>query len=300
MIAVNWGTTNFRAYRLNTEGTVLERRTTPQGILSIDREAFADALIAQTGDWIAAGETHFLLSGMVGSRQGWKETGYVRCPAGIEELIGGLVQVEFSAAEVFIVPGMICSDTEGVPDVMRGEETEILGALNQHLEPHLDQHHQVDLVCLPGTHSKWAHVEGGKTHGFTTYMTGEIFAALSRHTIFARQIVPGDSSMDAFSQGVARSKESGGLLHHLFGARSRVLTQIMRPEETSSYLSGMLIGHEVGSAIQEACHVQLVGAEPLCLLYAAAIGLHGGTSSIIGEDAAARGLAAIGRRLSWI
>ncbi len=292
MIAVNWGTTNFRAYRIGAGAEVLERRESPGGILSVEAGNFATALRGEIGDWLDEGERQILLAGMVGSRQGWKEAQYVSCPGGVAELVGAMVVVDFEQAEVRLAPGMICFSADGIPDVMRGEETEILGVLNGCESD--------DTICLPGTHAKWVRVEDGKITAFQTFMTGEIFAALSTHTILARLMTAGPMLDAAFLRGVDRSRDAGGVLHHLFGVRTLVLTAEMKEQEASSYLSGLLIGHEVRAMIREHQHIHLVGASQLCSLYQKAIAACGGRSTIAIEDAAARGLTLLGRRLLWI
>ncbi len=174
MIGVDWGTTGFRAFRLR-DGQVLDRRDAPRGILAVPPGGFADALQAEVGDWLRDGETHVLLAGMVGSRQGWVEAPYLACPAGLEELASGLMPVPFTNAQVAVIPGLSSRDASGVPEVMRGEETQLIGAFLTA--------ERLTTACLPGTHSKWARLEGGRIVSFTTHMTGEVYAALRGHTI---------------------------------------------------------------------------------------------------------------------
>ncbi|MES1155616.1 MAG: 2-dehydro-3-deoxygalactonokinase, partial [Pseudorhodoplanes sp.] len=212
MIGIDWGTSSFRAFRLADDGAVLERRQAPRGILTVANGAFADVVHEFAGDWLKAGEQHVLLSGMIGSRQGWRESQALQCPAGVEDLARALTPVPFDGARVFIVPGVTAKDGQGIPEFMRGEETQIAGLL-----PSIGVR---GIVCLPGTHSKWARIEQGRIAGFTTHMTGEAFAALSEHTILGR-LMQGDAADEgAFDRGVTRSADSGGLLHHLFGART--------------------------------------------------------------------------------
>jgi 2-dehydro-3-deoxygalactonokinase len=175
---------------------------------------------------------------------------------------------------------------------MRGEETEVMGVL--------DICGGEGLVCLPGTHSKWIRLSDGTIISFITCMTGEVFAALRKCTILSR-IMTSDVAVDseAFLRGIVRSAEAGGLLHHLFSVRTLALTDQLKDQASASYLSGLLIGHEVRAVMAPGAHVHLVGAPQLCSLYAQAIQACGGSFTIEDEDAAARGLAAIGRRLSW-
>ncbi len=288
MIGVDWGTSSVRAYRLGANGAVEERREAGRGILQVEAGGFADALRDLAGDWIAAGETRVLLSGMVGSRQGWVEAPYVPCPAGLADLAAGLVPVPFEGAEVLLVPGLSAEDAHGVPEVMRGEETQIVGAATP-----------ADLACLPGSHSKWARVSTGRVEGFTTFLTGEAFAALRGHTILGRAMQGGEGNGAAFDRGVARAGEAGGLLHHLFGVRALGLFGRLDDADAAAYLSGLLIGHEVRSAMPTGAAVHLVGAAALCARYARAVALCGGRASIDEGEAAARGLAAIGEQAAW-
>ena len=173
---------------------------------------FGDTLREEIGPWLAAGEEHVLLSGMIGSRQGWKEAPYLPCPAGPSRLAAALVDIGFDWARVKLVPGLSGSDESGVAEVMRGEETQVMG-----VQPLL---RNGGIACLPGTHSKWVRVEGGRIVGFTTHMTGEAFAALRGHTILGRMMRDGPTDGAPFEAGLARSAEPGGLLHHLFGVRA--------------------------------------------------------------------------------
>ena len=293
MIAVDWGTSNFRAYRLRAEGTILERRSSAQGILGIEIGGFSEALRAGINDWLADGEERILLCGMIGSRQGWVEAPYLPCPAGVAELAHSVVSVPFAGAEVRLVPGVSAHDSDGVPEVMRGEETQAAGLLESGASPML--------VCFPGTHSKWVHLRDRRIVNFTTSMTGEVYGALRNHTILGRTMAT-ENTVDnaAFLQGVARSADSGGLLHHLFGVRTLTLMDQLKADSSASYLSGLLIGNEVRAAMPYPSAVHLVGAASLCALYRQAIETCGAPATVEAEDAAARGLAAIGRRLRWI
>jgi len=286
MITVDWGTTSFRAFRLRG-AEVIGRYAGPDGILQVPPGSFASTLRAAIAPWLADGETRVLMSGMVGSRQGWQEAPYLPCPAGAAELAAGLVAVPFEGARVLLAPGLSIGGE--VPEVMRGEEVQIVGALAQM--------GQDAVACLPGSHSKWARIAGGRIEGFTTHLTGEAFAALRDHTILGRLIQPGAApDPDAFARGVARSADPGGLLHHLFGVRT--LGLFGRLADAESYLSGLLIGHEVRAAAPSG-PVYLIGAPTLCALYARAIRQCGGSSILVGEDAAAQGLAIIAEHAPW-
>jgi 2-dehydro-3-deoxygalactonokinase len=220
------------------------------------------------------------MSGMVGSRQGWKEAPYVQCPAGFDEIAAELVEVRQG---VWIVPGLACRDSAGVPDVMRGEEVQVLGA------------GQDGLICLPGTHSKWVEVKKGRIERFSTFMTGEVYAVLKQHSILGRMMAEERPDAGAFAEGVGRSGEAGGLLHHLFGVRTRGLMAELGAAASASYLSGILIGHELRS--QDAKQFHLLGAPALASLYQQAAAALGIETRTLDPDAAVRSLYRLGAML---
>lgn len=292
MIGVDWGTSSQRAYLMDDEGRVRDRRETGHGIMHVEGGRFAAALREIAGDWIAGGERHVLLAGMIGSRQGWVEAPYLPCPAGPRELAGALVEVPFEGAEVRLVPGLSDRDAAGTPEVMRGEETQLAG-----LPALLDE---TALACLPGSHAKWASLGSGRVLSYRTYLSGETFTALRTGTILGRMMQDGPIHEEAFDRGLARSAEPGHLLHHLFGVRGLGLAGRLSDTESASYLSGLLIGHEVrAEAPAPAVPVHLIGAGSLCSLYARAIAACGGHAVIEDCEAAARGLLRIGREAKW-
>ena len=279
MIAIDWGTTSFRAYRLSAEGAVVEERSSADGILSV--KDFPAVLAAQIRGWT---ERPIVMSGMVGSRQGWKEVPYVQCPAGARELYMHMTEV---APQVWIVPGVSCVDEAGVPDVMRGEETQILGVL-QDLEDD-------SLVCLPGTHSKWVHVRGDRIVGVRTYFTGELFSVLKQHSLLGRMMEDGPADESSFAEGIDRSADEGGLLNHLFGVRTRGLFGEIGNVQAASYLSGLLIGHEL-RAIAPKRPFGILGAPELAARYERAAALLGFKARRLDSLAAPRGLFALIRK----
>jgi 2-dehydro-3-deoxygalactonokinase len=293
MIGVDWGTTSFRAFRIAPEGTIRDRRAGMRGIVHVPDARFGDTLREEIGPWLAAGENHVLLSGMIGSRQGWKEAPYLPCPAGAPQVAAALVEIEFDWAQVKLVPGLSATDEAGVAEVMRGEETQVFGVL--------EAMGGSGLACLPGTHSKWVRVEDGRITGFTTHMTGEAFGALRGHTILGRMMREGPSNGAPFDAGVRRSGDPGGLLHHIFGARALVLAGSLAETDAAAYLSGILVGHEVHAALaaQQGTVVHVIGAPDLTALYARAISANGGFPERHDGEAAARGLALIGERAAW-
>ena len=293
MIGVDWGTTSFRAFRIAKDGTIRDRRTALRGLLNVPDNRFADTLREEVGPWLAAGEDHVLLSGMIGSRQGWKEAPYLPCPAGAPEVAAALVAIEFDWGQVKLVRGLSAVDDAGVAEVMRGEETQVFGVLGAMGGS--------GLACLPGTHSKWVRIEGGRIVGFTTHMTGEAFGVLRGHTILGRMMREGPADGAPFDAGVRRCGDPGGLLHHIFGARSLVLAGQLAETDAAAYLSGILIGHEVRAALAgrtgEVVHV--IGTPELTMLYARAISAYGGYPERHDGEAAARGLALIGGHAEW-
>jgi 2-dehydro-3-deoxygalactonokinase len=286
VIAIDWGTSGFRAYRLDGHGNILKSRTTAKGILAVPAGGFAEVLEEQVGDWIAQGEAPIVMSGMVGSRQGWIEVPYVQCPAGFAEIAAAMREVRWGERRARIVPGLTCRDAAGVHDVMRGEEVQLLGVS--------DELPAAALVCLPGTHSKWVVFEHQKIAKFSTYMTGEAYAVLKQHTILGRMMEEGEPDARAFSEGVERSDEPGGLLHHLFGVRTRGLMGELGPAASASYLSGILIGHELRDAAGGSTRVHILGAPALAALYQQAAASLGIEVQALDPNAAVRALFRLG------
>jgi len=290
VIAIDWGTSSFRAYRLGEDGGVLERRSAPLGIMQVDDGRFAEALDNQVGDWLAAGEAPVVMSGMIGSRQGWMEVPYASCPAGAVQIAAGVREVRWGKRRAWIAPGLSSRDAAGVPDVMRGEETQILGVL--------DQLPASASICLPGTHSKWVEVRDGTVARFATHMTGEVFALLKSHSILGRMMRDGPIDLQWFAAGVRRAQDTGGLLHHLFGVRARGLFGEVPDEASASYLSGIVIGHELVAARTAAAAVFLLGATPLVDLYQHALRQFGRDAIVLDPDAVVRGLFLLGAQIT--
>ena len=287
VIGVDWGTSTLRAFRMGAEGGIAERRSAPQGILAVMNGDFAGVLEEQIGDWATeAPRAPVVMSGMIGSRQGWRETPYLSCPAGAEEIAGALTPVPWRRNRtVWIAPGLSCR--HGVPDVMRGEEVQIMGALaDKGAALEAGRH----VICLPGTHGKWATVVNGAVTEFTTHMTGEVFDVLCKHSILGRLMAPAPEADTAwFGRGLERSRSAGGLLHHLFGARTLKLIDDVPAEVLRPYLSGLLIGHEVEAAAPDG-PVHLLGAPELVALYRLALERRGTMAHVLDGDAVARGL----------
>lgn len=238
-IAIDWGTTNFRAF-LMQEKEQIARISNSNGLLSTEKSAFACTLQASLAPWLQEyGRLPVILAGMVGSRQGWEETPYVTMPCGPAELASGARRLKTPwGSPAWIVPGISGMSTWQQPDVMRGEEVQLLG-LNA-LYP-ASQHR----VLLPGTHCKHAHLHDGKIMEFSTFMTGELFSLLSKHSILGRELPIQCESDEAFLLGVATAQHNPPFIHALFSVRTRRLADEIPEIHVNSYLSGLLIGHEL-------------------------------------------------------
>ncbi len=297
LIAVDWGTSALRAARLGEAGELLEERSAPRGILSVAKGEFPSVLRALCADWLEAPGAFCLISGMAGSKQGWVEAPYCQCPAGLQEVAARIIDIE--PGRIALVPGLSAesshsansADLPPVPDVMRGEEVQIFGAMAL-------THLQDGLFVLPGTHSKWAHVQDGRVTGFQTFMTGEFYALLARQSILARTL-EADAPLHekAFLQGVARADEAGGLLHHAFGARTLALFERASAAELASTLSGLLIGEELRSAaVETGARVVVIGAPALTQRYRLALSSRGAQVTALGAEAGWAGLHALAQR----
>ena len=294
LIAIDWGTSSLRGARLDDTGQVLEARVFERGILTVPPGQFEAVFNEHFGDWMAAPDALCLISGMAGSRQGWQEAPYCPCPAGFAELHQHLLWLQ--AGRIALVPGLSCvgTDTLHTPDVMRGEEVQIFGALQ------LAQRDTATLV-LPGTHSKWAQVERGRVTRFSTFMTGEVYALLSQHSILSKTIdVNGAFDAAAFLQGVDQSQSSGTVLNTLFAVRTLGLFERLPATALPSYLSGLLIGEELRSQNMPARHdpMILIGSEALTLRYTLALQHLGIACQSRGAEATWAGLHALATHLT--
>lgn len=268
LIAVDWGTTNRRVFILEN-GEVRHTERDAGGVLAV-RDFAADV----AGLRERFGDAPMLLAGMIGSTIGWREAPYVPAPAGADELAGALLVVDPATA---IVPG---ASTREPPDVMRGEEVQLVGAVAAGLAP------ADALLVQPGTHCKWATMAAGRITGFTTAMTGELFAMLREHSLLAPQlrddVVLGPSFLEGVEQGSRRD-----LAASLFGIRAAKLLGARDDAEAASYASGLLIGSDVAARLAESEHREaFVLADPaLGGLYAAAIEACGGRAHVVDSHA---------------
>jgi 2-dehydro-3-deoxygalactonokinase len=301
LLAIDWGTTTARVYRLDANGQVLDQRSQPLGISQVSEGRYAEALERLLGNWVHEPVPR-LACGMIGSRQGWVEAPYVECPASLDTLASRLVHTPDGS--LTIVPGLMTRDARGIPDVMRGEETQLLGAV-------APDESQI-LTVLPGTHSKWALVDRGTVVDFATYMTGELYSVLLAHSILGRMAKPSAASNDAafadvsFDRGVQHGLDMGGLTHDLFAARTLALTGELEPTEVEAWLSGLLIGREVRDALawakqyQSSSQIRIIGEYVLSQRYRRALEAAGLVTQPSPAQAAGQGLWLIARQAGLV
>jgi 2-dehydro-3-deoxygalactonokinase len=271
-VTVDWGTTHRRIFQVAADGSMPAPRIDDRGILAINDFAAEIAALRRI-----AGDAPLLLAGMVGSNRGWIEVPYVAAPAGLAAIIAGLVHPQPGVA---IVPGVVLDDPQR-PDIMRGEEVQVLGALA------LGQIGD-GLVCHPGTHTKWIEIEAGEIIRFRTVMTGDIFAALKARSILSDLLAHEPASDDAFVAGVDHALDAPDLNAELFSVRARVVTGQMSPADAASRISGLLIGADVriGLGRGRADVVTLLGEPGLCARFALAL-QRAGRESVVLNGAAA-------------
>jgi 2-dehydro-3-deoxygalactonokinase len=286
-IAVDWGTTNRRAYRLDPEGECTGDFEDSKGVLQVPGGGFPAAL-QEIRERL--GDLPLLLAGMVGSNKGWIEVPYVPCPAGIDELARKL---KWASDREAIVPG-VSFVGQGRADVMRGEEVQLLGGVQS------GTLHHDGLVCHPGTHNKWALLRGGVIETFGTVMTGELFGLLKDHSILAELLQGPVEANDAFRKGARSALKREMLPAALFEVRAAVLLGQMKREDAPSYVSGLLIGTDVriGLMWPLADRIGIMGRRDLTRLYAAAIEEAGRESiELDGEQSFLAGIRAIATRI---
>jgi 2-dehydro-3-deoxygalactonokinase len=286
-IAVDWGTTNRRAYCLDSLGRCEREFEDGEGVLAIKPGEFGTA-IAQIRDRL--GDRPLLLAGMVGSNRGWVEAPYVPCPAGTADLARALV---WAGEQEAIVPGVSYIGDDRA-DVMRGEEVQLLGAVTRGDVP------PEALVCHPGTHNKWVAVEGGRIASFRTVMTGELFNLLRQHSILSDLLKFDAEPGEAFGRGVRHALEAEDLTADLFAVRARVLLGKSPSNDAASYTSGLLIGTDVRIGLRggSLALVHVMGRPQLTRLYAQAIREAGARAvELDGEQSFLSGIRAIAERI---
>lgn len=295
-IAGDWGTSRLRLYLCDGNAHVLARKF-GDGVATADCAQSFSCHVAQWDE--TYGLLPAVLAGMVGSSIGWREAAYLSCPTKAEAICGRCLRFEEKGRAVAIVPGLSCTNKTGAPDVMRGEETQILGVLRSW--PELAQGRRC--FCLPGTHTKWVMLEDGAILSFQTALSGEVFELLRGHSILARDSSPVASSNPQFQAGLdyVRLNRHVDLLHLLFSTRSRQLCAKMAKADAASYLSAIVVGADVATAIaflgvQE--EVTLICTAALGELYGAALAPYAISARLFdGDEAALAGLAHIHARL---
>ncbi|HZW14366.1 MAG TPA: 2-dehydro-3-deoxygalactonokinase [Noviherbaspirillum sp.] len=270
-VGIDWGTSNRRAYILNERGDLVRQHSDEFGILHVngDFEGSLQALLSA----LRLDKADVIMSGMVGSRNGWLQVPYLPADEPVTRLRSALMEVDTALPGIRcrIAPGYRYVDMHGLPDVMRGEETQVLGALESGAPG--------GWFLLPGTHSKWVLVENGKITDLVTFMTGELFSLMSQHGTLASIMSEQRSIPDAFAAGV-RTARHGGFTHTAFCCRALVVTDQMPAQHTSSYLSGLLIGTELYEILRKAgddirSPVQVIGSPSLTARYVSALELVG-------------------------
>lgn len=295
--AVDWGTTSLRVWLLDGAGQALAERRSDEGMQVAREKGFAAILERILGEMGAGSDLPAIVCGMAGARQGWVEAPYLTIPARIDDVLAGGVRVPGVVRDVRIVPGL-AQRVEETPDVMRGEETQLAGAAARLSGAR-------NIVCLPGTHSKWVEVDDGAIAGFRTFITGELFALLSAQSILRHSLegaAPTDVSDPAFAAGVERGL-AARTLGSLFSIRAGGLLHDRRPSESAATLSGLLIGGEIAAADRlfglSRRVVTLVASGRLADLYERALELARHGAHLVDADEAVRaGLFAAARR-AW-
>jgi len=284
-IAGDWGTSRVRLYLCDGRGSVLARGEGEGASVPDCAGRFAKAVAS----WDKAhGILPAILGGMVGSTIGWKEVPYLRCPADPAAIAAAALRFDAGGRAIAILPGLSCIGKTGAPDVMRGEETQILGALRLHPALAKGRH----LFCLPGTHAKWVAMDKGTVIQFQTALSGELFDLLSHHSVLARDGGEMDSESPALQRGLdfARANPDADLLHLLFSTRARVVTGEMAKADAASYLSGLILGKDIATALRlfdREGPVQLICTPGLAALYGRALKTYDIPVAAIDGDAAA-------------
>jgi 2-dehydro-3-deoxygalactonokinase len=283
-IAVDWGTTNRRAWRMES-GALAQEFEDDRGVLSVGKGEFPAAVAEIRGE---LGDHPMLMAGMIGSNRGWVEANYMPCPAGLDDIAQSLTWAE--PGRTAIVPGL---NTTNPSDVMRGEEVQIFGAIETGMIP------ADALLCHPGTHNKWATLADGRVETFRTVMTGETFNLLKEHSILSDLLKDEMAVDDAFRAGVERGLQGRLLTAELFSVRAGVLLGERRKEDATDFTSGLLIGADVGFGLKGSeGGVWIMGRPELTRLYCAAIAIAGREATEIdGETAFLAGIKAIAGRI---
>ena len=305
LVALDWGTTSLRAYLVDAQGSVLDERRSKEGIRNVRDRDFAAVFRRAVQGWDDG--LPMITCGMIGSRNGWHEAPYCDAPAGVDALAAALARVP--GTDLMLVPGVRHVDARGDADLMRGEETQLVGAMEEGGAPALFVH--------PGTHCKWAEVRDGCIERFSTWMTGELHAVLLGHSILgalqgrpdagAQDGAPGSHvaggdgfDWSAFDQGVARAQACDDFTHALFTARARLLEGALPARQVPEYLSGLLVGEELRGAratgwLDDHAQPVLIGEPRLVARYARAFERCGVPHRLGAADATVAGLLRVAR-----
>jgi 2-dehydro-3-deoxygalactonokinase len=284
-IAGDWGTSRLRLYLCDVRGHVLAR-SEGEGASAPD---CAGRFALAVAPWDQAhGVLPAILGGMVGSTIGWREVPYLHCPARPHAIVDAALRFNVDERAIAILPGLACVGKTGAPDVMRGEETQILGSLRLHPGLAKGRH----LFCLPGTHAKWVAVVNGSVMKFQTALSGELFELLRRHSVLVRDGGEVDIESSAFSKGLdfVRANQDFDLLHLLFSTRARVVTGEMAKQDAASYLSALVLGKDIATGLKlfgSDGPVQLVCSPRLAALYGRSLQVYDTPVAVIDGDAAA-------------
>lgn len=283
-IAVDWGTTNFRAFLMH-ETQQTERLSHPCGLLSVENAQFAATLHALLAPWLnRLGELPVMMAGMVGSQQGWHDVPYAQQPCDAGNLLDCIHSFTTPwGSPAWIVPGVSGTSLFGQQDVMRGEEVQLLGLCQRHPA----EHH---FALLPGTHSKHAEMVDGKIARFSTFMTGEVFSLLSQHSLLGKALPEQQEDKTAFLLGAKAALQGSPFTHLIFSARTRRLAGDIAAAHVHSYLSGLTIGYEL-LALPAGQHAWVVGSPALAERYQLAATLTElKLTPVNGDDCFIRGL----------
>jgi 2-dehydro-3-deoxygalactonokinase len=292
-IALDWGTTSFRAYLVGADGAVTKQFASPEGILAVKDQGFEAVLESHIGSWDKS--LPVVASGMITSRQGWVELPYAECPAGLSDLAAHMkLHTTHSGRSIHFITGLHYKSSSIGHDVMRGEETQVFGSLDT------EARHFV----APGTHSKWIDVSNQKITGFSSYMTGEVFALLRNHSILGRLMTTDIDDEAAFLKGVDKAlADPAGFLHSIFSTRTLGLFNDMHGEQLASYLSGIVIGTEVAHATlnnDKSAKYVILASAGIGARYVRAMS-HAGLNAVMGDPLAViKGETAVAREAGVI
>jgi len=294
-VAIEWGTARLRARLISADGLTLDEMSETVRLSALQRADIVERIAGIRDRWPAA-ETPFLLTGMIGSGQGWIDVPHIACPAGPEQIAANVARSTIAGVDVAIGPGLRCVSRFGDPDLLRGEEVAAIGLVSDAALPD-----RALLVSVPGMHGKWIELAPGRIVGFHTSITVEIYHALAAQSILAPLMAGTAKPGDAFRRGVDRGAEGGGLGRLLFSARTGVSANTLSPEDAASYLWGILIGADLRENLDDAggenrqCYV--TGADDVAPLFVAALGHMGVAATLLDTDVvSARGFCRLRER----